>query len=119
MNPFCYAAAEAAWREEDEWLESLLAYIGENDRLLRRRLAGDLPPAEAAVLEGTYLAWIDLRKLRRDDDAIWKDLLDAGIWLSRGDQFGRGGEGHVRMNLAAPRALLEDGLDLLCPALSV
>lgn len=119
MNPFCYAAAEAAWREGDEWLESLLAYIGENDRLLRRRLAEDLPPAEAAVLEGTYLAWIDLRKLRRDDDAIWKELLDAGIWLSRGDQFGRGGEGHVRMNLAAPRALLEDGLDLLCPALSI
>ena len=119
MNPFCYAAAEAAWREGDEWLESLLDYIGENDRLLRRRLAGDLPPAEAAVLEGTYLAWIDLRKLRRDDDAIWKALLDAGIWLSRGAQFGRGGEGHVRMNLAAPRALLEDGLDLLCPALSV
>ena len=117
-NPFCYTAAEAAWSNGDNWLEGLIACVGENNRLLQDRLGRDVPKVQTAELEGTYLAWLDLRRLELDDNAIWKRLLDAGIWLSRGDQFGRGGEGHLRMNLAAPRSLLEEGLDLMCRALS-
>ena len=117
--PLSYAAAEAAWSEGEQWLDRLIAYIGSNYRILGKRLEENLPRAEVSSLEGTYLAWIDLGGLGLGDDEIWERLLDAGIWLSRGIQFGRGGEGYLRMNLACPREVLEKGLDLMTRTLSI
>ena len=70
-----------------------------------------------AELEGTYLEWLYLGNLRLSDDEVWDKLLDAGVWLSRGIQFGQGGEGHMRMNIACPRAQLEDGIEMIVKAL--
>jgi len=117
--PLAFAAAEAAWRHGDAWLESLLDYLGENDRLLRRTLADRGAPLSAAPMEGTYLEWLRVDGSGEDDEALWDRLLDRGIRLSRGRQFGRGGEAHLRMNIACPRSQLVEGLERMIPALEV
>ncbi|MDE0272524.1 MAG: aspartate aminotransferase, partial [Gammaproteobacteria bacterium] len=57
-------------------------------------------------VEGTYLAWIDVRDLGlADPDAHFERF---GLGLSDGGAFG--GPGFVRFNFGCPRSLLEEGL---------
>ena len=108
-NVFAAAAAEAAWRHGEPWLEELLAYVQANNRFLAGFLAENLPQVTLAPLEGTYLAWLDMRALMLSDDQIKAKLQgEAGIWLDEGRRFGRGGVGFQRLNIACPRAVLAD-----------
>jgi len=109
--PLNYAAAEAAWQEGGSWLESLLAYVKKNDDLVRSVLAGLLGSESITALEGTYLEWIRAAESLAEEEVVWNNLLDAGVWLSRGSQFGLAGAGFLRMNIACPRSRLEIGLE--------
>ncbi|KGM43841.1 hypothetical protein JY97_04650 [Alkalispirochaeta odontotermitis] len=115
--PLNYAAAEAAWRESEDWLDSMLAYVKENDDLVRSALVSLLGPDSIAMLEGTYLEWICVAGSLKEEETVWNSLLDAGVWLSRGSQFGMTGTGFLRMNIACPRSRLEIGLDKICNVL--
>lgn len=54
-------------------------------------------------LEGTYLAWLDLRELGLDVPEIPRWLAaEAGIAISPGHWFGREGAGFARMTIAMP-----------------
>jgi cystathionine beta-lyase len=112
-SPLSYAAAEAAWRKGEPWLEALLKQLGRNDALLRRRLGEALPEIQIADLEGTYLEWLYMGDAGDNAGDIWKRLLDAGLWLSRGGEFGKGGEDFMRMNIACPPSQLEEGLEMM------
>jgi cystathionine beta-lyase len=69
-------------------------------------------------LEGTYLAWLDLRALGIPDEEIIRRLREAGdVWLDEGRKFGPGGEGFQRLNLACPRRLLEEGIERIARSL--
>jgi cystathionine beta-lyase len=61
--------------------------------------------------EGTYLVWMDFRKLGIDPDTL-EDLMlkKAKVWLDEGYIFGREGKGFERINVACPRSLLNQGL---------
>lgn len=116
-SPLSYTAAEAAWTKGDEWLDALINYIGKNYELMRDFLTDKIPELEIAVLEGTYLAWINTNLLNISEEDVSKRLLDRGVWLSRGSQFGSRGKGYIRMNLACPQNQLEMGLEKIVKAL--
>jgi cystathionine beta-lyase len=60
-----------------------------------------------APVEGTYLAWLDLRDTGRDR---WIEAFEAGgVGLYDGADFGT--PGFLRLNFACPTALLVDALD--------
>ncbi len=118
-NAFAVAAAEAAWRHGERWLQELLAYVQANYQFLACRLAENLPRVTLAPLEGTYLAWMDMRALALSDDQIRARLREAGLWLDEGRKFGQGGEGFQRLNLACPRAILSDAAERLVRAFHV
>ncbi len=109
-NPLVYAAAEAAWREGDSWLDSLIGYIGKNYRRLHEFMSEKQTAVGIAPLEATFLAWLDMSFLSIDEKSLWKGLLSQGVLLSRGSQFGKCGQGYMRMNIACPRKTLEEGL---------
>jgi cystathionine beta-lyase len=116
-NALAAAAAEAAWTHGERWLEELLAYLQANFLFLAGFLAENLPQVTLAPLEGTYLAWMDMRALMLSDDQIKAKLrIDAGLWLDEGRKFGRGGEGFQRLNVACPRAILADAAERLVRA---
>lgn len=109
INTLAVCATTAAYRFGVPWLETLLAYLAENDRMLRSALADT--PIRVVPLEGTYLAWLDFRALGREQDALYELLLKkAGVWLQSGTDFGLGGEGFFRMNLGCPHSVLAEAL---------
>ena len=115
-NATAVVAAEAAWRHGERWLEELLIYIEGNRRFLEGFLEARLPSVRLFPLEGTYLAWLDLRDLGLADALIKERLLQAGLWLDDGGMFGRGGEGFQRLNLACPRVVLADAAERFAAA---
>ena len=68
--------------------------------------------------EGTYLIWLDLRELGLTE-AEREDLIvnKAKLWLDSGAIFGEDGEGFERINIACPRATLQEAFDRLAEAL--
>ena len=62
----------------------------------------------------TYLLWIDCREITEDSEKLAAFLRkETGLNLSSGIQYGKTGEGFLRMNIACPRAVLKDGLQRL------
>lgn len=111
MNPFSLTAAEAAYRHGDDWLDRVLAYIKGNAEFLRDFLERTIPQLSAVMPEGTYMAWIDCRSLGFSPDELQSFMVSkAKVAMNAGHTFGQGGEGFMRMNLAAPRSVLEEAL---------
>lgn len=100
---FGHAGFEAAYRDGDAWLDALLAHLQRNsDRLEALAAAHDAiayrPP------EGTYLAWLDCRKMGLGSDRALREFFirEAKLGLSPGISFGREGSGFMRLNFAVP-----------------
>ena len=72
-----------------------------------------------APLEGTYLAWLDLRGLGLEVREIpgWLGS-DAGVAMSPGHWFGREGAGFARMTLATPSATVALAAERLTAAVA-
>jgi cystathionine beta-lyase len=110
LNLLGYVAANAAYRQGDDWLSALCIYLTANRNRVVEFVEHQLPNVRVTVPEATYLAWLDLRELRLTDNAQ-KVLLDQGkVALVGGENFGQGGAGFVRLNFGCPRVLLEEGL---------
>ncbi|MDX2677899.1 MalY/PatB family protein [Streptomyces soliscabiei] len=103
-------AHTAALREGTDWLDALLAGLDENRRLLAALLAEHLPGVVHRPGEATYLAWLDCRALGLGDDPASVFLERGRVALSSGPDFGTGGAGHVRLNLATSPEILTEGV---------
>ncbi len=111
---------EAAYRYGEDWLRQLLDYLEGNINWLENFLQHRLPEIKLIKPEGTYLVWLDFRKLGMDQNDLSKFLIHkAGLGFSDGPSFGIGGEGFQRMNLACPRSLIEKGMIQLEQALKI
>ncbi|CEG28394.1 MalY/PatB family protein [Bacillus sp. B-jedd] len=117
-NVFATTATEAAYRHGGIWLDSLIAYIEENVKISKEFISENIPSIKLIEPEGTYLLWLDCRRLGLSDKAIQQLLIDKGkLALEPGEKYGPGGEGFVRMNIACPKEVLLDGLSRLKEAL--
>jgi cysteine-S-conjugate beta-lyase len=111
---FAVAAAEAAYREGDAWLQELLAYLRGNRDLVERVVRERLPHVTTSHVEATYLAWLDVRACGLPDAA--RACRDAKLALSAGAAFGDAGG--LRLNFGCPRGTLEEALRRLELALT-
>jgi cystathionine beta-lyase len=113
-NVFGLAAFEAAYRRGTAWLDDLLTLIAANATMLEERLPSTI---DLLPVEGTYLAWLDLRALELDVPEVARWLAsEAGLALSPGHWFGREGAGFARMTIAAPSETIERAADQLSDA---
>lgn len=111
VNPFGVAATQAAYNESEEWLRQLVEYIYGNYTYMREYCSENLPGFPIMELEGTYLVWMDCRRLGLSSDELERRLIGgAGLWLNAGTMYGPEGEGFMRWNIACPRAILTEGL---------
>lgn len=112
VNPFGVVALQAAYNESEEWLDSLNHYIWGNYLALKEFIAKELPRLEVTRLEGTYLAWVDIKATGLTSDEAYGKLMKEGrVYVNSGTMYGRrAGEGYLRINLACPRATLLEGL---------
>lgn len=108
-NRFGMAAIAAAFGESGDWSDAVCAYLAGNFRLFADRI-GALPGTSVMEMQATYLAWVDFRGTGLDDKELMARILGAKVAPSPGLQFGTGGSGHLRFNLALPRATLIEAI---------
>lgn len=117
-NLFGLAACPTAYESCSSWLEDLKQYLFENTRFVDEYLKEHIPLIKLIIPEGTYLLWLDFRRLQISDKEL-NDLLieHARLWLDSGTMFGKEGKGFQRINIACPRAYLRQALNQLKNAL--
>jgi cystathionine beta-lyase len=72
---------------------------------------GYVPP------EATFFAWLNCEELELPGGAYEYFLEHAKVGLSDGVPFGEAGKGHVRLNFATSRKLLEQILERLATSI--
>ncbi|PRA07834.1 MULTISPECIES: MalY/PatB family protein [unclassified Paenibacillus] len=117
-NPLSIAATQAAYQHGDEWLRQLKTYLDENFIFTQQYLASHLPQAVFRIPEATYLAWVDISAYLPDEENMSLYFANnAGVLLEGGSMFVANADGYIRLNLACPRAILEEGLKRICEVL--
>ncbi|OEF96601.1 MalY/PatB family protein [Desulfuribacillus alkaliarsenatis] len=110
-NIFGLIALEAAYTHGERWLVDLMVYLHRNLQLIEQHVQANWPAVKLVQLEGTYLAWLDIKSTGASDEEIQKRLVkEAKVALHMGSTFGQGGEGFLRMNFACPHSMLKIGL---------
>lgn len=113
-NAFAIDGVIAAFTKGERWLDELRRYISDNKRFAVEYIEKYIPRVKAVSSQATYLMWLDCRKITEDSVQFCKFLREStGLYISEGSQYGQGGEGFVRINVACPRERLRDGLERL------
>ena len=102
-NIFGIEATKAAFNAGDEWLDQLLVYLKNNIHMVAGLLHRELPALKVFVPEATYMIWMDFNFTQLSDEALHEMVFKkAGVGLNKGSDFGPGGSGRMRMNIASP-----------------
>ncbi len=110
-NPLSIVAAHAAYTDGHDWLIELTDYLDDNFKYLKTQLDEHLPLAKFTIPDSTYLAWVDVTSYFLNNENLTLFFArNAGVLLEGGDMFVANAGGHIRLNLACPRAILEKGL---------
>lgn len=118
MNAFAPVALKAAYEEGDQWLDELMEVLSSNMHFVIEKLGAALPSIKIPKPESTYLMWLDCRELGMDESEIMDKLLNEGkVALEPGSKYGESGTGFLRLNVACPRHLLEEGVAGIIKAL--
>ncbi|MDE2804323.1 MAG: aminotransferase class I/II-fold pyridoxal phosphate-dependent enzyme [Gemmatimonadota bacterium] len=132
-------ASRAALKEGEPWLDDLLAYLDANHDFATSFVRDNLPGITHHKGQGTYLAWFNVaefadrigaaetaaRETAEGADEVTAEKIvqrwfakRAGVFLNPGSNYGTGGGGYMRMNLASPRAIVERALNNMAAAVA-
>ena len=110
-NIFGKVATQASMEQGDEWLRQLLAYVQGNVDYVSDFLHNNLPEVRFYKPEATYMMWLDFNGFGFNEEELWKKMTQgAGLGFNRGVDFGQEGSGFFRINLACPRATVEEAM---------
>jgi cystathionine beta-lyase len=139
LNTLGLVATQAALTEGDDWLDELLVYLDENHEFAEAYIRERMPLVKYTKGQGTYLAWLDVsevvEKIGAESTAAEESAIsetevtaerivqqwfaeNARVYLNAGSSYGTGGAGHMRMNLATTRMLVERALENMASALA-
>jgi cystathionine beta-lyase len=112
VSIFGMLAQMAAYRFGDDYVMQMLHYLYGNMNRLQEFLARHAPEINFTVPQATYLAWMDISGLQLTSDDLQDQLVNKGkVGIMPGKTYGD--SRFLRMNIACPRAKLEDGLNRL------
>ncbi|HHU7044518.1 pyridoxal phosphate-dependent aminotransferase [Escherichia coli] len=101
----------AAYQQGAPWLDALRVYLKDNLTYIADKMNAAFPELNWQIPQSTYLAWLDLRPLNIDDNALQKALIEQEkIAIMPGYTYGEEGRGFVRLNAGCPRSKLEKGV---------
>ena len=139
LNTLGLVASHAALTEGDDWLDELRLYIDGNHDFAEAYIRENIPLVKYTKAQGTYLAWLDVSEVIERTGAertaaeerassgtqvtaegvVQRWLAEnARVYLNSGTSYGTGGAGHMRMNLATSRRLVERALENMASALA-
>ena len=113
-NAFAIQATIAAFQYGEEWLDELREYVEKNKQYVTEFLQEKIPLIHPVAGDATYLMWLDCRKITESGRQFVKFIRKtSGLYVSGGNQYGRGGEGFLRVNVATSKLVVEDGMQRL------
>lgn len=113
-NLFGSVASTAAYLHGEPWRLQLIDYLNNNISYAESFIRENIPSLKIFRPEATYLIWLDFRQFGFTDEIIRKKIIhEAGLGFNPGVEFGPGGEGFMRMNIACPRSTLTVALERL------
>ena len=111
---FAYLSVAAAYSNDTEWLDQVLAYIQSNIDFTDAFLSEYIPNIKMIRPQASYLVFLDCRTLGLNQKELVDLFVDgAHLALNDGTMFGKEGEGFMRLNVACPRSVLEKALKQL------
>jgi len=108
----------ACYEHCEYYIDQEIPYIERNIDYVKQFIDDNIPEINFIKPEATYLLWLDCRSLQLpQNELITLFEVDGKLGLNNGADFGEAGEGHVRMNVAVPRATVEEGCRRLLAAI--
>lgn len=140
LNTLGVVACRAAYDEGGDWLDQVVAYIDGTMDFVEKFVGANLPLVRFVKPQGTYLAWLDVSQVvdRIDAKRLAADanranpgtkattpemmveryfVKNAKVQMNAGSNYGYGGAGRMRMNVATSRKLVELALTNIASAL--
>lgn len=104
----------AAYTDGGPWLNATIERLDSNRALFRELIDTYLPEVRMRRLEATYLAWLDARAydIPSPGNVAFRD---GKVWVDH-REWGPGGVGHVRVNLATSADRLQEIVQRLATA---
>ena len=103
---FCTAYEQCAY-----YADQMVAYLEENRNLVEETLK-DVDGIDVIHAEGTYLLWLDCRKLNMSQEELDRFFVETvKLGLNSGKSFGPEGNGFLRMNIACPRSTVKEAMN--------
>lgn len=113
-NVFAAIVAVAAFETGEEWLDELREYLLGNKQLVVRFVTEKIPQIKVLPSKATYLLWLNVSSLGYPSVELCEKIREkTGLYLSEGEEFGGDGKDWLRMNIACPRSVVEEGLNRL------
>ncbi|MEU1483908.1 MalY/PatB family protein [Streptomyces sp. NPDC005752] len=101
-----------AYREGAAWLDAVRAYTAGNLAMVGERLDAEFPELAWKPPMAGYLAWIDLRPLGVDEEALQRVLIERErVAIMPGSVYGA--PGFLRLNVGCARSKVEAGVSAL------
>lgn len=101
----------ACYRDCEYYADQLISYLESNVDYVYNYIKENIPSIKFEKPEGLYLLWLDCRKLGLNQDELMKLFVEKGnIAMNSGSSFGVEGEGFVRINIAVPKSVVEEGM---------
>lgn len=111
---FAPIATTAAFTKGEEWRKEMLRYIEGNIDYVIDYLRDNIPAIKPLRPQASFLVWLDCKALGlKHEELVDLFVNKAHLALNDGEIFGIGGEGHMRLNVGTPRAILEKALEQL------
>ncbi len=113
-NVFACLSAIAALNDSREWLNEANQVLFSNRDYVSEYIEKNISQISVVKGDATYLLWIDCKKITNNSKDLAAFIREkTGLILTNGDVYGNGGEGFLRMNVAYPRAIIDDALERL------
>lgn len=118
LNTMGNTAMEAAYRHGDSWLDELVQVLEQHAHYVREMFEAHAPDLKVTHAEGTYLLWVDCSSLGLNKQELKKFMIEqARVGLNAGQDYGIEGDTFMRINIACPRATLEEGIGRIISAI--
>lgn len=114
MNAVGFKLVEIMYEDGEVWLDELIELIEHNQKVLTQFIETEVSEVKVIPLEGTYLQWLDFRSFNMSDEDLFSYFYENyGLFLTSGKDYGLGGSGFLRWNIATPTTILQEGLERL------
>lgn len=108
---FIIPATVGAYNGGEEWLDEVTSYISENFDIIYKWFEKNMPKAKVMKADSSFLAWINIKDVFKDEIELKKFFDCAKISMVVGSYFVKDGDGFVRLNIGTQRSILLEALN--------